>query len=83
MFSKKLSRAPSRASSTHSENGDEAASVARSSKSDDEDFDFTKSSQYRKTQRHPIGGILLKLVQDTTRLAQRTNAAHMDSNMED
>ena len=26
---------------------------------------------------------MLKLVQDTTRLAQRTNAAHMDSNMED
>ena len=48
MFSKKSSRAPSRASSAHSENGDEAASVARSDKSDDEDYDFTQSPQYRK-----------------------------------
>ena len=44
MFSKKSSRA----SSAHSENGDEAASVARSDKSDDEDYDFTQSPQYRK-----------------------------------
>jgi hypothetical protein len=44
---------------------------------------LTDDPMYRFTQAHPIGNILLKIVQDTTNLARKNNTKSMATNIDE